>query len=103
MGNAQRLLPDTIHKINVNFHYKPKVKIQNLLYVKYSGLFSVAMNVNVNKKAFKTQDLEQNMYNAMQYDLKTKLYINKRVSVIVRTQLSAVSNIASFGLSFKLR
>lgn len=101
--NAQRLLPDTINKIHTHFHYKPKVKIQNLLYVKYYSLFSVAMNVNVNKKAFKSQDLEQNMSAAMQYDLKTKFYINKRISIIIRTQISAVSNMASFGFSFKLK
>jgi len=100
---SQRLFIDTTHKVNNNFHYKPKVKIQNLLYVKYNRVFSVAMNVNFNRKDFKYQNLDDNLAAGMQYDFKTKFYINKRMSFIIREQVTAVKNIASIGISFKIR
>ena len=99
---SQRLFIDTTHKVNNNFHYKPKVKIQNLLYVKYHGAFSIAMNVNVNRKDFKYQNLDDNLSAGMQYDFKTKFYISKRVRLIIREQVTVVKYISSIGISIKL-
>lgn len=99
---SQRLFIDTLHKVNSNLHYTPKVKIQNLLYVKYHGAFSIAMNVSVNRKDFKYQNLDDNLAAGMQYDFKTKFYISKRVRLIIREQVTFVKYISSIGISIKL-
>lgn len=99
---SQKLFIDTSCKVNNKFHYKPKVKVQNLLYVKYHGAFSIAMNVNVNRKDFKYQNLDDNLSAGMQYDFKTKFYISKRVRLIIREQVTLVKYISSIGISIKL-
>lgn len=100
---AQKITLDTIHKINTSFNFLAPVQKSNVLSFKYQNLFAVTMQPNLNKSAFQAPSVQQGISTAFQYDVRTKFYINKKMSFIFRTQLSAVSNIASIGLSFKFK
>jgi len=101
--NAQKLMIDTVHKPNLILNFKSYTKQSNVLSFNYQNLVAITMQPNLNKNVFKAPNIEQGISTAFQYDVKTKVHVTKNISFIVRTQLSAISNIASLGLSFKLK
>ena len=100
---SQKIVLDTIHKVNTNYTFHFSQKQSNILSFKYQKLVAITMQTNINKNVFKAPSLEQGISDAFQYDVRTKFHINKKLSFIFRTQLSAVSQIASLGLSFKFK
>ena len=99
---SQKILLDTAHKINTNFKFRIPLSKKSILSYKYQNLFAITMNANINKNVFQAPTLQEGLSTAFQYDFNTKFHINKKLNFIVRTQLSSASQIASFGLSFKL-
>lgn len=92
-----------LHEVQ-SIHFKPKPKKSNVLSLKCNNFIKFTASTDFNKKAFKAnQDFKNNLSNAMRYDFRTKFYITKRLSLIMRTQVSVVSQVASLGLSWKLK
>lgn len=102
-GKSQKILLDTIHKINTNFKFHIPSSKKSILSYKYQNLFAVSMNADINADAFQAPTLQEGISTAFQYDVNTKFRINKRLNFIIKTQLSTASQVASFGLSFKLK
>lgn len=101
-------LPCTIYSqtVNMNWHYQPKAKKVLLLSVKKNHIFKFTASSNVNPKAintaFRTDNFDQ-LQSMIKYEIRTKFYVSKRINILLKTQVSGMSQLASVGLIYKIR
>ena len=104
LTRAQKITSQVSDKVSSTFKFHNNINKKTLFYFKTHKSFAISMNANLKKKASKTQnDFEQCLSSAVQYDIKTNIYLNKKIKFIFRTQITSVSMITSLGLSFKIK
>lgn len=71
--------------------------------LRYHHVVKFTASSDINKKAFKlNQGLQDNLSSAIKYEFRTKIYLTKKLSLVMKSQVSARSQIVGLGFSWKI-
>lgn len=102
---------DTITRIRLNrpdfstprvyLNVKPNFVKRNNVLTYRTSIFKITASAKFKGNLF--EDIQNlDFSNNINYELRTKIYVNKRIHLLLRSQITSSSKTASFGIIFKI-